>query len=253
MSLFTFIRGILRGTSSTSTGEAPGSSESDSTRHERESSRATEDPHLARMSRDDFESLIRGYLGFIESLNESGVNYCLVGGLAVLLHAYSAGYKTMRRTYDADLMFDESYTNSAFARAYLKAYSNDPMTGAALYEGLFGDGSFSDLSSPDKALVNTTFVGVDLGPQGASPSFDVVRRLNGLDLKDLESETIAYQGVPIRVATVTQLLEMKRRTVALLTAFPGGAPRLQDVADISLLNDIARGRERGGRTHEDCR
>lgn len=199
-----------------------------------------ENRHLASMSRDDFESLMDGYLVFIEFLNERDVRYCLVGGLAVMLHAYEAGYSQMRKTTDVDVMFDDSYTNGQFARAYLAVYGIDPKVGSAIYECLFGAGSFSELEDPAQALLNTSFLGLEVGDgEVRTPSFDVVRKLNGFDLGTLDSEVIEINGIPIQVATVNQLIEMKERTISLLTSIPGSKLRPQDVIDLEALRGMS--------------
>lgn len=193
------------------------------------------------MGREELEGILRGYLPVFRDLDSEGVPYCLVGGLAVLLHAYVNGYSQTRSTHDADIMFDDTYSNDDFARDYLRAFGTDGDASRALYEKLFGENEFKELSDPEQSLINTSFVGVNAGRVGGrTPDFDVVRQLNGFRLEDLDSTTLVFEGVPIRVASIPQLIEMKRRTSELLTSFPGSSPRAQDIIDISVLSSLAK-------------
>lgn len=182
--------------------------------------------------------LLDGYQAFFDSLNSRGIDYCLVGGLAVILHAYVNGFKTMRSTRDADIMFDSRYTNADFARNYISVFGSDPNTVKALYESMFGADAFESLSEPEQALVNTSFLGIAIGAQDHTPDFDVARSLNGFDLKSLEREVISYKGTEIRVATINQLLVMKKRTQELLHASLDSNSRPQDLIDIRALEMI---------------
>lgn len=100
---------------------------------------------LVRIGRGDAERLIVTFLPMIDWLDAHGVDYCLVGGLGVVVQSYAAGLGTFRATEDADVMFDASFTNQDFARAYLGAYAADPAYGGAVYDAMFGDGAFAGL------------------------------------------------------------------------------------------------------------
>ena len=197
---------------------------------------------LVRIGRGDAERLIATFLPMIDWLDAHGVDYCLVGGLGVVVQSYAAGLGTFRATEDADVMFDTSFTNQDFARAYLGAYAADPAYGGAVYDAMFGDGAFAGLADEAQALVNASFVGADEDLDGVStPDFDVVRRLNGIDLASIERESVEVMGGHIKVATARQLLEMKEATISLLHADALQTARPQDFVDAARLCAIIDG------------
>ena len=197
---------------------------------------------LVRIGRGDAERLIVTFLPMIDWLDAHGVDYCLVGGLGVVVQSYAAGLGTFRATEDADVMFDASFTNQDFARAYLGAYAADPAYGGAVYDAMFGDGAFAGLADEAQALVNASFVGADEDLDGVStPDFDVVRRLNGIDLASIERESVEVMGGHIKVATARQLLEMKEATISLLHADALQTARPQDFVDAARLCAIIDG------------
>lgn len=197
---------------------------------------------LVRIGRGDAERLIATFLPMIDWLDAHGVDYCLVGGLGVVVQSYAAGLGTFRATEDADVMFDASFTNQDFARAYLGAYAADPAYGGAVYDAMFGDGAFAGLADEAQALVNASFVGADEDLDGVStPDFDVVRRLNGIDLASIERESVEVMGGHIKVATARQLLEMKEATIGLLHVDALQTARPQDFVDATRLRAIIDG------------
>ena len=133
--------------------------------------------------------------------------------MAVLLQTIDKafGSNRFRATHDADIMFDDEYTNSDFARAYMSTFGEDGAFGRAAYDEMFGEGAFEELCAEDQALVNCSFCGPEtFTGRNDYPDFDVVRKLNGFNLSDLDHETIEIDGVSIPVATVEVLLRMKR-------------------------------------------
>ena len=197
---------------------------------------------LVRIGRGDAERLIATFLPMIDWLDAHGVDYCLVGGLGVVVQSYASGLGTFRATEDADVMFGTSFANQDFARAYLGAYAADPAYGGAVYDAMFGDGAFAGLADEAQALVNASFVGADEDLDGVStPDFDVVRRLNGIDLASIERESVEVMGGHIKVATARQLLEMKEATISLLHADALQTARPQDFVDAARLRAIIDG------------
>lgn len=91
-------------------------------------------------------------------------------------------------------------------------------------------------------MVNASFVGADEDLDGVStPDFDVVRRLNGIDLASIERESVEVMGGHIKVATARQLLEMKEATIGLLHADALQTARPQDFVDAARLRAIIDG------------
>lgn len=201
-----------------------------------------ENEHMLRIGRQDAEKLISVFVPMFKWLDEHNIDYCLVGGLAVLLQGIRTGETDFRATVDADVMFDSSFTNAEFAHAYLSVYAADPKYSESVYEAVFGEGAFEELSTDAQALVNASFVGADADIDGIStPDFDVVRNLNGIDLADIKFEEIDFKGYPIKVATADQLLYMKEATINLLHADITTTSRPQDFIDAMRLKSIIEG------------
>lgn len=197
------------------------------------------DNRLVALGRKDAEELLKSFIPLFKWLNEHQVDYCLVGGLGVLLHAYKLHLDRFRATVDADIMFDASFTNTDFAKAYLEIYASDPLYGQVIYDAVFGEGAFEDLAKECQALVNIAFIGARFDLDGVStPDIDVVRKLNGVVLETIEREQIEICGVPVTVATAHQLLVMKERTIDYLKVTPANTPRPQDYIDVHRLRDI---------------
>lgn len=191
------------------------------------------------ISRKGAESVVRQFLPLFKRLNDDGVAYCVVGGIGVMLRALEHDEKSFRMTRDADVMFDTHFENADFARAYLDAYASEPERAALVYRALFGDGSLDMLEADDMRLANTSFVGAKEKYDGVdTPDFDVVRRLNGKELADLDVSTVVFEGVAVPVATPETLLSMKRDTVELLMATRATTSRPQDFDDIDTLESL---------------
>lgn len=211
MSLRTFIHGLVDGTrsddlkASTSTGFEDGSNGSGipSKGHSLESS---EGPYRAA------QDLVSDFLPMFRKLNEQGTDYCVVGGMAVLLQSMDKARDSnrFRATHDADIMFGDEYTNVDFAKTYMAAFGGDGKFAKAAYDEMFGDGAFDELAEEDQALINCSFCGPEtFSGKNDYPDFDVVRSLNGLVLDNLDREYLQIGDIPVPVAKVDTLLEMK--------------------------------------------
>lgn len=240
MSLRTFIRGLVSGTKSSGPIESTSIDSEDSSSESGNPSKAhspesNDGPY--RAARD----VIYDFLPMFRKLNEQGTDYCVVGGMAVLLQAMDKARDSnrFRATHDADIMFGSEYTNVDFAKVYMAAFGEDGQFAKAAYDEMFGEGAFEELAEEDQALVNCSFCGPDtFSGKNDYPDFDVVRSLNGLALDDLDKEYIQVEDVAVPVAKVGTLLEMKRRTVALLKSDLAISSRPQDYADIETLEMI---------------
>lgn len=84
-------------------------------------------------------------------------------------------------------------------------------------------------------------------PEANLPDFDVVRLLNGFRLEDLQTTVVSIDGTDVVVATPAQLLDMKRKTVEMLSRGAEPSPRLQDYLDIQTLSALEEGRRDGDR------
>jgi len=136
------------------------------------------------------------------SFRKHGVAYVVVGGIAVNLHGLA------RATADIDIFVDPSAANIENLRAALYEIFHDPDIEQIRAEDLSGD-----------------YPTIQYGPPVGDFHIDILARLGtAFSYADIESEEIAIEGVPIRVATAKMLYRMKRDTV-----------RLQDKADAERL------------------
>lgn len=242
MSILTWLRGHVRATRSSASAESAPTAKGSGSAESGTSSR-TPTGKIGGLKSEQAEELIGSFLPLIRSLNEDGVDYCVVGGLGVLIHAYlsSADGVTLRSTDDADLMFDDSFTNIDFSRSYLCVFTDaaDAASSAVVYGDMFGDAGFERFEEDEDLLANCSFRGTRDPALGLDlPNFDAVRVLNGFTLDDLETMTVTIGGTDIVVATPRQLLEMKKRTITLMRATPENTSRLQDFVDAQTLSRI---------------
>jgi len=196
--------------------------------------------YLQRINREAAEVLLSRFLPMFAEFEKCSIDYCLVGGLAVVAQCLARGSSRFRATTDADAMVPQDYSNTDFARDYLRVYAADPQYGKAIYEAVFGEGGFEQLNDAESAFVNASFVGADEDLDGIdTPDFDVRRTLNGRSLSSISRERLTVVGQPIWVATVDELLGMKRDTISVYGGDIQTSPRPQDFIDVEILNDLA--------------
>jgi hypothetical protein len=156
------------------------------------------------MSFDEFLAILRAF-------NRDGVEYVLVGGVAMNLHGI------VRTTEDIDLFVQPTEANVARVRAALRSLWDDPQ--------------IDEIQAAELAGQYPT---IRYGPPAGTIVIDLLAGLGtAWRFEDLESETRDVGGVTVRVATPRTLYRMKRDTV-----------RPLDHADAQLL------RERFGLTDE---
>jgi hypothetical protein len=138
----------------------------------------------------------------LTGLNDKGVDYIVVGGIALALHGL------VRATEDIDLFIRPTGDNVARFNDCLRSLWDDSAIDEIRSEDLLGD-----------------YPAIRYGPPDDSLSIDILTRLGeAFHYDDLESELVDVQGLPVRVATVDTLIRMKKDTI-----------RLQDRADADAL------------------
>ena len=141
-------------------------------------------------------------LALVRALNREGVEYSVVGAVALGLHGLA------RATEDVDLFVRPTPDNVARLRRALSAVWSDPDIDSIVASDLAGD-----------------YPAIRYGPPDGSFTLDLLSRLGerfGYD--DIESATVELEGEPVRTATPRMLYVMKRDTV-----------RPQDHADAAAL------------------
>jgi len=143
-------------------------------------------------------------LRVVEELNAAGVDYVVVGAVALGAHGL------VRATEDLDLFVRPDAANIERLRKALRAVWNDPEIEQITAEDLCGD-----------------YPAVRYGPPDGDLYIDILTRLGeATEYADLEAQDRKIGGVRIRVATPRTLFRMKR-----------GTARPIDHADAAALRD----------------
>lgn len=137
-------------------------------------------------------------------LNAEQAHYVLVGATAMQL------WGTTRATRDIDILIEPTVAN---AKLVLRAL-------ASLGFGLAGEHLAEDVAARAVTMI------------GDSPNVDILTRAWNLtwDTARLRAATFDIEGVAVPTASIEDLIESKR------------TGRLQDAADIEVLEEIARRR-----------
>ncbi|CAN5887253.1 hypothetical protein BH24GEM1_BH24GEM1_20640 [soil metagenome] len=153
-------------------------------------------------------------------LNDEGGRYVLVGGLAVVLHGH------LRATGDVDLVVDLApdqvdRTLGALERAGFRPYVPVPAS------------EFADPARRAEWIRDKAMLVFSLVPSGGVPMVDLfLDPPMPFDRLWTRSVVVSMRGVPVRVAALDDLIDLKRR-----------AGRPEDVADAEALTEIERLRE----------
>jgi hypothetical protein len=134
----------------------------------------------------DFDKI----LALIREMNREGVEYITFGAVALNLHGI------VRATTDADFFIKPERGNVERLKRALRSVWNDPHIDEITADDLLGD-----------------YPAVMYGPPEGGFSIDFLTRLGeAYSFDALRSESIEYEGIPIRLVTAEQLYEMKRNT-----------------------------------------
>lgn len=130
-------------------------------------------------------------LQVIAALNLAGVDYVVIGGVAMNLHGL------VRATEDLDLFISAEADNVTRLREALRAVYDDPCIDEITAADLCGD-----------------YPAVRYGPPTGSLYLDILTRLgDAVRYEDIQVAVVELEGVPIRVATPRSLYAMKKGTV----------------------------------------
>lgn len=127
----------------------------------------------------------------LAALETSGVDYVVIGGVAVNFHGIA------RATEDLDVFIAPDRENVARLRAALHAVYDDPSIDEITAEDLCGD-----------------YPAIRYEPPGDGIPMDILTRLGErFRFADLERERYDVEGQPVYVATPATLYRMKKTTV----------------------------------------
>ena len=128
---------------------------------------------------------------FLQSLEREGVEYVLVGAVALNVHGI------LRATQDLDIFVRPERQNVDRLKRALRSVWADPEIAGISFEDLAGDYPTIRYGPPDGSLV-----------------IDLMTRLgDAFRYEDLRAETVAWEGVKVRVATPETLYRMKKGTL----------------------------------------
>src|SRR5258706_7300990 len=135
----------------------------------------------------DFER----FLDLLKALKREGVDYVLVGGVAVNLHGI------VRATEDVDLFIRPSEDNVERLKRALRSLWDDPEIAQISARDFAGEFPTIRYGPPDDPMV------IDLiSALGSAFTFD-----------DLDAQTVMVEGVPVRIATPATLYRMEMVTI----------------------------------------
>ena len=151
------------------------------------------------------DRLLDKTLEVIARLNDEGVEYVVIGGVAVNLHGL------VRATEDRDVFVRPDASNIALLRRALRRVWEDTEIDKITADDLCGD-----------------YPAVRYGPPDGSLPLDILTRLGEFAaFEDLEYEVIDIEGVKVKVVTPEKLVWLKAGTV-----------RPQDQADARALRSV---------------
>lgn len=130
------------------------------------------------------------FLQLLGVLARESVDYVLVGGVALNLHGI------VRATEDIDMFIRPDADNVERLKRALRSVWDDPEIEQITVADLAGEYPTIRYGPPDEGFV------VDL----------LARLGSAFSFEDLEVQTVAVEGVPVRLATPGTLYRMKRDT-----------------------------------------
>ena len=135
----------------------------------------------------DFDRL----LVLLRALNREGVEYVVVGAVALGLHGLA------RATEDMDLFVRPTLDNVAGLKRALSVVWSDP-----------------EIETIDASQLAGEYPVVRYGPPDGAFTLDILARLGErFAFDDIEAGVVELEGEPVRVATPRMLYVMKRDTV----------------------------------------
>ena len=147
------------------------------------------------------------FLVLLRALNREGVEYVVVGAVALGLHGLA------RATEDVDLFVRPTPENVAGLKRALSAAWADP-----------------EIETIDAGQLAGEYPVIRYGPPDAAFTLDIIARLGErFEYDDIETAVIELEGEPVPVATPRMLYAMKRDTL-----------RSQDHADAAALRRTFR-------------
>ena len=74
---------------------------------------------------DDAKTLVESYLPLFRQLNNSGISWCIVGSMVIIIRQVFSHAEKVRMNDDLDIMLPYSVSNQEFLNAFTEAYVPD--------------------------------------------------------------------------------------------------------------------------------
>lgn len=140
---------------------------------------------------EDENPIYRRLAELFTALAEEGVDYVLIGGVAINLLGLT------RNTRDIDVFLRPDAENVERAKRALRRVWDDPAIDEITAQDLLGDYPVVRYGPPDEEFL-----------------IDLLARIGeAVSFTDLVATTKTYKGVPVRVATPETLIRLKRDTI----------------------------------------
>ena len=196
---------------------------------------------ITMVSSSEAENIISQYLPLFQSLNNAGIEYCCIGGLAVMIYAYLEGNDDdflFRATEDGDIIVPEDFPNDEFIDLYVNAYAGSELDPSKIKETLLGYSPYEEEFDDDQYVnmgVVADYVNMIYTPPVDFPSIDVLHFINIFTLKNVHRQWVNVLGTDVCVASKEDIIYMKEHPFASLT---GGELRQQDYIDLKILRAL---------------
>lgn len=192
------------------------------------------------IKRQDAKTIIEQFLPIFKYFEKCNIDYCIVGGIAVLIHCYINDSRDYRETMDIDFIISQKYNNMKIAEDYMSIFGKNKEEREKLKLIILGDEH--DMSVFDNSFENISIEGAIEQIDGFNtPNVDFCRVLNNVNINTIDRERVSLLGHEVWVATISQLLKMKEDVIRLYGQDPINTSRFHDYIDVKLLKNISKG------------
>lgn len=183
------------------------------------------------------------YAPLFEQLDEEGIDYCVVGGLGVMIQGLARNAAAYRMTYDIDLMVSRETDGQSVIDSYGSAFADTEESRKAFASIVLEEDYVRQLDAGFDEGENMTLSEFDSELDGFwGPQIDLCQTLNGYVLGDLERERLVIAGHEVTVATIPQLIAMKEDTIREFEVGNEPSSRVHDYVDLQRLHELEDGK-----------
>lgn len=191
------------------------------------------------IGRDEAMAVFLAYAPMFDGLEDRGIDYCVVGGLGVMIQGLAKDSGAFRATRDLDMVIARGASADSILESYRDTFA-DTDSSRETFDAVIVDYDYpSQIAAAIRQGDNITLEGFDEDEDGFwAPDIDLCQKLNGLSLADLDRERVNVLGHEVNVATVPQLIAMKEMTIGEYRVGNEPSPRMQDYIDLQRLKGL---------------